>query len=429
MSPVFYMFTDRERAFEIIEAICGFRMHPSWFRIGGVSQDLPQGWDRLVREFLDYMPSRLDEYDTLVMKNRIFKRRTQGVGAYSLGRGHRLGRYRPRACGPAASSGTYRKQRPYSGYEQFEFDIPTGSHGDCYDRTAVRVEEMRQSLRIVRQCLENMPEGSYKSRHPLTTPPLKDHTMHDIETLITHFLNVSWGPVIPPGEASVCIEATKGLNSYYLISDGGTMSVPDTHPHAVVSASSDDPADVPRLDGGRSDRRPGQHRFRDGRCRPLMTTSVLTPAEIEAMTALARQYEARRGACIEALTDRPALAWLDIGRAAARSGAPSGDVRRRAGRRRHVLQPDLPPAGRPSRHPGLRQRLLLDHGLRGAARCLQRPARRAAWAKPPPTAASPFCRSFASAPAIMRPTIMIDDDLHRRCRRRARSDAAAGAYP
>ena len=126
-----------------------------------------------------------------------------------------------RACG---FEWDYRKQRPYSGYEQFEFDIPTGTHGDCYDRTAVRVEEMRQSLRIVRQCLENMPEGSYKSRHPLTTPPLKDHTMHDIETLITHFLNVSWGPVIPPGEASVCIEATKGLNSYYLISDGGTMS-------------------------------------------------------------------------------------------------------------------------------------------------------------------------------------------------------------
>ena len=223
MSPVFFMFTDRERAFDIVEAICGFRMHPAWFRIGGVAQDLPQGWDRLVREFLAYMPARLDEYDKLVMKNRIFKMRTQGVGAYSLDEAIDWGATGPglRACG---FEWDYRKKRPYSGYEQFEFDIPTGSRGDCYDRTAVRVEEMRQSLRIIEQCLKNMPAGSYKARHPLTTPPLKEHTMHDIETLITHFLNVSWGPVIPPGEASACVEATKGLNSYYLISDGGTMS-------------------------------------------------------------------------------------------------------------------------------------------------------------------------------------------------------------
>src|SRR6266566_4128707 len=222
MSPVFYMFTDRERVFDITEAICGFRMHPAWFRIGGVAQDLPQGWDRLVRDFIDYMPARLDEYDTLVMKNRIFKMRTQGVGASSLDEAIEWGATGPmlRACG---LEWDYRKKRPYSGYEQFAFDIPTGAHGDCYDRTAVRVEEIRQSLRIIRQCLENMPEGSYKARHPLTTPPLKEHTMHDIETLIAHFLSVSWGPVIPPGEAFVAIEATKGNNGYYLISDGSTM--------------------------------------------------------------------------------------------------------------------------------------------------------------------------------------------------------------
>ncbi|MDD5035219.1 MAG: NADH-quinone oxidoreductase subunit C/D, partial [Methylococcaceae bacterium] len=118
----------------------------------------------------------------------------------------------------------YRKARPYSGYEQFEFDIPTGQKGDCYDRCAVRVEEMRQSLRIIEQCVEHMPAGPYKAFHPLTTPPPKERTMHDIETLIQHFVNVSWGPVIPAGEANMTIEATKGLNSYYLISDGGTMS-------------------------------------------------------------------------------------------------------------------------------------------------------------------------------------------------------------
>ncbi|MDA8425511.1 MAG: hypothetical protein M0Z80_05185, partial [Treponema sp.] len=102
--------------------------------------------------------------------------------------------------------------------------VPTGTHGDSYDRLAVHVEEMRQSLRIIEQCLDNMPAGPYKSDHPLATPPAKERTMHDIETLIHHFLGVSWGPVVPAGEASVTIEATKGNNSYYLISDGGTMS-------------------------------------------------------------------------------------------------------------------------------------------------------------------------------------------------------------
>ncbi len=118
----------------------------------------------------------------------------------------------------------FRKKRPYSGYDQFEFDIPTAKNGDCYDRAVVRVAEMRQSLRIIDQCLKNMPPGPYKSVHPLATPPLKERTMHDIETLITHFLGVSWGPVIPPGEAAVGIEATKGNNTYYLVSDGNTMS-------------------------------------------------------------------------------------------------------------------------------------------------------------------------------------------------------------
>ena len=126
-----------------------------------------------------------------------------------------------RACG---LEWDFRKKRPYSGYEQFDFDIPTGTHGDCYDRAHVHVEEMRQSLRIIEQCLNNMPSGPYKSDHPLATPPRKERTMHDIETLIAHFLSVSWGPVIPAGEAHVGIEASKGNNGYYLVSDGNTMA-------------------------------------------------------------------------------------------------------------------------------------------------------------------------------------------------------------
>ena len=223
MSPIFYMFIDREKVFDIMESITGARMHSSFFRIGGVAMDLPRGWDKRIREFIDYLPARLDHYDKLVMQNSTLKRRTQGVGAYTTAEaidwsatGAGL-----RATGLAWD---YRKARPYSGYENYEFEIPTGNHGDCYDRCAVRIEEMRQSLRIIKQCLENMPEGSYKAYHPLTTPPPKARTLHDIETLIQHFLNVGWGPVIPVGECSVTIEATKGLNAYYLTSDGGTMS-------------------------------------------------------------------------------------------------------------------------------------------------------------------------------------------------------------
>lgn len=223
LSPVFYMFTDREKIFDITQAITGGRMHPGWFRIGGVAQDLPNGWDKLVQEFLDYMPARIDEYDELVMQNRIFQARTMGVGQYSLEEAIEWGVTGPglRACG---LEWDFRKKRPYSGYEQFDFEIPTAVNGDSYDRAAVRVEEMRQSLRIIQQCLDNMPPGPYKADHPLTTPPRKDGTMQDIETLITHFLSVSWGPVIPAGEAFAGIEASKGNNGYYLVSDGGTES-------------------------------------------------------------------------------------------------------------------------------------------------------------------------------------------------------------
>jgi NADH-quinone oxidoreductase subunit C/D len=222
LSPVFYMFTDRERLFGIIEAICGARMHPNWFRIGGLAQDLPQGWNRLVSDFVDYLAPRIHEYDTLVMENSIFRARTRGIGACTTAEAIDWG-----ATGPVLRATglewDFRKTRPYSGYDQFDFDIPTGQHGDCYDRAVVHVEEIRQSLRIIGQCVRNMPAGPYKSTHPLTTPPLKERTMHDIETLITHFLGVSWGPVIPAGEALVHVEATKGGNGYYLTSDGNTI--------------------------------------------------------------------------------------------------------------------------------------------------------------------------------------------------------------
>jgi NADH-quinone oxidoreductase subunit C/D len=222
LSPVFYMFTDRERIFEIVEAICGDRMHPNWFRIGGLAQDLPQGWEKLVADFVSYFPKKLKEYDGLVLRNSLFKARTVGIGIFTLEEAIEWGVTGPglRACG---LEWDFRKKRPYSGYELFDFEVPTAQNGDCYDRALVRVAEMHQSLRIIDQCLKNMPAGSYKADHPLTTPPLKKNTMQDIETLITHFLGVSWGPVIPAGEAMSCIEATKGANSYYMTSDGNTI--------------------------------------------------------------------------------------------------------------------------------------------------------------------------------------------------------------
>ena len=223
MSPVFYMFADRERLFGIVEAITGGRMHPAWFRIGGVAQDLPDGWDRMVREFIDSMPARLDHYQTMAMDNSILKQRTVGIGNYSTADALAWGITGPslRATGMDFD---LRRDRPYGGYEDFDFEVPVGNRGDCYDRAVVRVEEIRQSLRIIRQCLENMPEGPYKSENRLATPPPKERTLQDIETLIHHFLSVSWGPVMPAGEASFPIEATKGINNYHLVSDGGTTS-------------------------------------------------------------------------------------------------------------------------------------------------------------------------------------------------------------
>ncbi|HKM47714.1 MAG TPA: NADH-quinone oxidoreductase subunit C/D [Terriglobales bacterium] len=223
MSPVFFTFNDRERAFGMVEAITGARMHPAWFRIGGVAADLPKGWEKMFLDFIRYLPPRLIEYDRTVMRNAIFKGRTQGIGAFTADEAIEWGvtGANLRACG---LEWDFRKKQPYCGYEQFSFDIPTASAGDCYARAAVRIEEMRQSLRIIEQCVKNMPEGPYKSDHHLTTPPMKERTMHDIETLITHFLGVSWGPVLPPGEALGAIEAAKGNNGYYLVSDGSTVS-------------------------------------------------------------------------------------------------------------------------------------------------------------------------------------------------------------
>jgi NADH-quinone oxidoreductase subunit C/D len=223
MTPVFYTFSDRQRGYEVIEGITGFRMHPAWYRIGGVMQDLPRGWEKLVQGFLDWMPSRLREYERAMMENAIVRERTRHVAAFNTAEALEWGVTGPnlRATG---CNFDLRKQRPYSGYDQFEFEVPLGHNGDVFDRGQLRIEEMRQSLRIIQQCVNHMPAGDYKADHPLTTPPPRERMLEHIETLITHFLQVSWGPVLKPQESLQMVEATKGINSYYLTSDGNTMS-------------------------------------------------------------------------------------------------------------------------------------------------------------------------------------------------------------
>lgn len=223
MSPVFFMFTDRMKAYDVIEAITGFRMHPAWYRIGGVAHDLPKGWEKLVREFIEWLPPRLHEYNKAAVQNSIVRTRSVGVAQYNKDEALAWGVTGPglRATGVNFD---LRKARPYSGYENFEFEVPLANNGDAYDRCLLRLEEMHQSIRIIKQCMDNMPSGPYKADHPLTCPPPKERTLQHIETLITHFLSVSWGPIMPAGESCQMIEATKGINSYYLTSDKSTMS-------------------------------------------------------------------------------------------------------------------------------------------------------------------------------------------------------------
>jgi NADH-quinone oxidoreductase subunit D len=216
-----YTFRERELILNINELIAGFRMFPSYIRVGGLREDLPPGFHDAVSAVLDRMPGKIDEYEKLLTKNVIYTHRTKGIGALTKDEALALGLVGPTA---RASGSTYdvRRAFPYCGYETFDFDVPTGTHGDVYDRYIVRMEEMRQSVRICRQALGRItPVGRWSIEDSRVVPPPKDRVYTEMEALIQHFLIHSQGFVVPAGEAYVPVEGPRGEHGCYVVSDGG----------------------------------------------------------------------------------------------------------------------------------------------------------------------------------------------------------------
>ncbi|MGH7369941.1 MAG: NADH dehydrogenase (quinone) subunit D [Candidatus Methylomirabilaceae bacterium] len=219
MSVFLYAFREREQIQDMYEQVAGARMMSSYFRVGGLIADLPEGFEERVGAFVASFPDRLDEYEDLLTSNPIWIQRTKGVGVIKPEDAVDLGLSGPglRACGIAWD---IRKSHPYSGYEQYAFDISRGTHGDAYDRYLCRIFEMRQSVAIVRQTLERLPDGPIAVQDPKVTPPPKPLVKQSMEALIHHFLLWSEGFRVPAGEVYQSIESPKGEYGVYLISDG-----------------------------------------------------------------------------------------------------------------------------------------------------------------------------------------------------------------
>jgi len=204
----------------INELLAGFRMFPSYMRIGGLREDLPRTFHQTVREFLDRLGPKLDEYEDLLTQNEIYLKRTRGVGVISKDDAVAWSLVGPIA---RASGLDYdvRKYFPYLGYETYQFDVPTRTAGDAYARYQIRVAEMRESLKICRQALERIPPiGPYAIDDPRITPPPKDRVYTEMEALIQHFLIYSQGFTVPAGEAYVPVEGPRGEQGFMVISDG-----------------------------------------------------------------------------------------------------------------------------------------------------------------------------------------------------------------
>ncbi len=221
MTVFLYTFTEREKLYTLFEQLTGARFTTSYTRIGGVARDLPEGWLAKVDGFCDQFLPILDECDALLTRNRIFLDRTEGVAPISREDAIAYGLTGPNLRGSGVAM-DLRKDVPYSGYEQYEFDVPVGSRGDCYDRYLVRLEEMRQSVRIVRQVVKSMPDGPWyaEDAKKIFAPP-KEKIMTSMEELIQNFMLVTQGPQMPAGEVYFEAENPKGALGFYIVSKGG----------------------------------------------------------------------------------------------------------------------------------------------------------------------------------------------------------------
>ncbi len=219
MTPMLWGFEQRERLMEFCERVCGARLHMAYFRPGGVAFDMPAGLAEDIRDWAEAFPKFIDDMESLLSDNRIFKQRTVDIGIVTAEECYDWGFTGPnlRAAGIPWD---LRKAQPYDVYDKMEFDIPVGKHSDCYDRYLVRVQELRQSIRIIIQCLDQMPSGAYRTTDGKVSPPRRADMKHSMESLIHHFKLYTEGYHVPAGETYTAVEAPKGEFGVYLVSDG-----------------------------------------------------------------------------------------------------------------------------------------------------------------------------------------------------------------
>jgi NADH-quinone oxidoreductase subunit D len=225
VSVMMYAFREREQLLNLNEMLAGFRLFPSYLRIGGLREDLPRDFKKAVKELLDKMPAALDNYELMLTKNQVWEKRTQGVARLSKEMTLALGLVGPMARAVGIKYDV-RKVWPYLNYQTYEFTVPTRTAGDVFARYQVKLEEMRQSVGICQQALERIsPTGVYDCGDYRVVPPPKDRVYTEMEALIQHFLIYSQGFTVPKGEAYVPVEGPRGEHGFYIVSDGGNRPI------------------------------------------------------------------------------------------------------------------------------------------------------------------------------------------------------------